>query len=73
MTDMLCFVVWEGVNVVVVAWHLNSGIFMGVQCGLCDGQGMTVMVRIGPGRRAHSGQGGGGAYTGSPGGLLQPV
>ena len=49
-------------------WHLY-----GVQCGLCDGQGMTVMVRIGPGRRAHSGQGGGGAYTGSPGGLLQPV
>ena len=28
MTDMLCFVVWEGVDVVVVAWHLNSGIFM---------------------------------------------
>ena len=24
MTDMSCFVVWEGVHVVVVAGHLNS-------------------------------------------------
>ena len=46
---------------------------MEVKLAFAHYQGMTVMMRIGPGRRAHSGQGGGGAYTGSPGGLLQPV